>query len=51
MQGNTALHYLYEYKHAPLAEYLKNKGAIDTIPNALGLTCYEGLSKDHMEAL
>lgn len=46
MNGNTALHYLYEYKHVELAEYLKTKGAGDTIQNAAGLTCYEGLSAD-----
>ncbi|GLD98195.1 hypothetical protein PINS_up015745 [Pythium insidiosum] len=51
MNGNTALHYLVEYKHLELAEYLKTKGASDTIQNAAGLTCYEGLSIDQVEAL
>lgn len=49
MNGNTGLHYLIEYKHAELAEYLKSKGASDTIQNASGLTCYEGLSADALD--
>ncbi|RLN89142.1 hypothetical protein BBJ28_00012051 [Nothophytophthora sp. Chile5] len=46
LSGNTALHYLYEYRHVALAEYLKAKGAQDATPNSAGLTCYEGLSQD-----
>lgn len=34
-----------------LAEYIKSKGAQDTIQNAMGLTCYEGLSTEQVEAL
>ncbi|KAL7540827.1 hypothetical protein ACHAXR_011085 [Thalassiosira sp. AJA248-18] len=41
--GNSALHYLYEYKHTSLAEYLIRKGADDSIKNGEGLTVYEGL--------
>ncbi|TYZ58648.1 hypothetical protein PybrP1_009235 [[Pythium] brassicae (nom. inval.)] len=49
MNGNTGLHYLVEYKHAALAEYIKRKGASDTLQNASGLTCYEGLSADALD--
>lgn len=42
--GCTALHYLYEYGHDRLAEYLLSKGASDEIINKAGLTVYEGLS-------
>ena len=41
--GCTALHYLYEYGHDRLAEYLLSKGASDEIINKAGLTVYEGL--------
>ena len=41
--GNTALHYLYEYKFIPLAEYLVRKGADDSIKNGVFRSCYEGL--------
>lgn len=51
LNGNTALHYLVEYKHAELAEYVKGKGADDTVANGAGLTCYEGLSVDQVAAL
>ena len=49
--GNTGLHYLYEYNHVDLAEYLLQKGADDSFLNADGLTCYEGVSRDNLEAL
>ncbi|KAE9324708.1 hypothetical protein PF008_g17049 [Phytophthora fragariae] len=51
LNGNTALHYLYAYKHQDLAEYLKSKGAVDTTQNAAGLTCYEGLSKTDVDSI
>ena len=44
--GNTGLHYLYEYDHRVLAEYLIEKGADDKILNVDGLTCYEGLNHE-----
>ena len=47
--GCTALHYLYEYGHDRLAEYLLSKGASDEVINKAGLTCYEGLSPDSDE--
>ena len=34
-----------------LGEYLKTKGADDTITNADGLTCYEGLTIDDVTAI
>jgi hypothetical protein len=43
-KGNTALHYCFSYQYIPLGEYLISKGARDTIVNAFGLTCYEGVS-------
>ncbi|EQC29502.1 hypothetical protein SDRG_12750 [Saprolegnia diclina VS20] len=50
-RGNTGLHYCYEYKWTELAEYLKEKGVRDDIPNADGLMCYEGISSEHLAAL
>lgn len=44
--GNSSLHYLYEYKHTSLAEYLIEKGANDGMKNGLGRTCYEGIGAD-----
>ena len=44
--GCTVLHYAQEYKHAELADYLAQKGADDSLLNAEGLTCYEGLHAD-----
>lgn len=51
VNGNTALHYLVAYKHTALAEYLRAKGADDTLTNAAGLTCYEGLSQSQVDAI
>jgi len=51
MAGNTALHFCYVKGQADLAEYLKSKGADDTIINADGLTCYEGISLDSMKQM
>ena len=42
-QGNSVLHYCYEYNHVQLAEYLQGKGADDSLLNKNGQTCYEGL--------
>ncbi len=47
--GNTALHYLYEYDHVVLAEYLLRKGADDSILNSQGLTPYEGAHREHLD--
>ena len=44
------MHYCYEYGKEELAEYLKEKGADDSIANAEGVTCYEGLTMDEVNA-
>ena len=44
LDGNTVLHFCYFYNYEELAEYLKSKGADDSLLNADGLTCYEGLN-------
>jgi len=44
--GNTVLHYCYAYSQFELGEYLKNKGADDSILNADEMTCYEGLNEE-----
>ena len=41
--GNSALHYLNEYNHTNLADWLVRKGADDTLKNVEGLTAYEGV--------
>jgi hypothetical protein len=48
LAGNTPLHYCYAYSQIALGEYLKSKGADDSILNVDGLTCYEGLSRESM---
>lgn len=49
--GHTVLHYAYAYGFTDLAEYLKSKGADDTILSADGLTCYEGLSLAELDVV
>lgn len=49
LTGNTALHYCYAYSQYELGEYLKKKGADDSILNADGMTCYEGLSAEALK--
>lgn len=51
LHGNTALHYCFQYSFNKLAEYLIAKGANDAILNKDGLTCYEGLNADLVEAI
>ncbi|CAM9295450.1 unnamed protein product [Ectocarpus sp. 13 AM-2016] len=57
MDGNTVLHFCYSHGHqarkngtaaADLANYLKTKGADDSLLNSEGLTCYEGLQADQV---
>ena len=50
-RGNTILHYAFYYNYEELGEYLISKGADDTIVNADGLTCYEGLDKEVLQQL
>jgi len=49
LSGNTALHYCYAYSQFALGEYLKSKGANDSILNIDKMTCYEGLSSDALK--
>ena len=43
LQGNTALHFCFNYGYINLGHYLVSKGARDTIQNVFGLSCYEGI--------
>ena len=49
--GGDELHYAYAYGFEDIAEYLKSKGADDRPKNSDGLTCYEGLSMQEIEAI
>ncbi|CAM9103081.1 unnamed protein product, partial [Discosporangium mesarthrocarpum] len=49
--GQTPLHYAYGYGFESLGEYLISKGCDDSITNADGLTCYEGLNHDELNKL
>ena len=49
--GNTPLHYAFEYNFKELGDYLISKGADPTMQNGQGLTCYEGLTMDDLDAL
>jgi len=49
--GSTALHFLFAYRHQELGEYMLGKGADNSILNAEGLTCYEGLHKDTVDEI
>ena len=40
-KGDTAMHYCYKFNYKELGEYLKSKGADDSIRNSKGQTCYE----------
>jgi ankyrin repeat protein len=51
LNGNTILHYAYEYNFEELAEYMKDKGADDSLLNAEGLTCYEGLVRKSVDEI
>lgn len=45
------LHYAYAYGFEDMATYMMEKGADDSLVNADGLTCYEGLSLEEVEAI
>ena len=49
-KGQTALHYCHRYSFTGLVALLEQFGAEDTIQNAAGLTCYEGLTADDLHA-
>jgi hypothetical protein len=44
LAGQTPLHFSFAYGYEDLGNYLISKGADDSITNAEGLTCYEGIS-------
>ena len=50
-RGNSALHFCYAFGHTELGQYLISKGADDSIRNADGLTCFEGLSISSLSSL
>ena len=51
LQGQTVLHYCFAYGFEDLATYFLSKGSDDSLMNVDGLTCYEGLNSDSMDAL
>jgi len=51
LSGNTALHYCFQYSFEKLVDYLIAKGADDSITNKDNLTCYEGLTKELVDAI
>lgn len=48
-EGQTALHFLFNYHYQELGAYLISKGADDTICNHFGYNCYEQLRPDNKE--
>ena len=40
-RGDSAMHLCFKFNYRELGEYLKSKGADDTIRNAKGQNCYE----------
>ncbi|CAM9631266.1 unnamed protein product, partial [Pylaiella littoralis] len=51
LDGNTVLHFCYSQgrqARCDLADYLKAKGADDSLLNSEGCTCYEGLQADRV---
>jgi hypothetical protein len=51
LAGQTVLHYAYGYGFQELFEYFISKGADDSMKNADGLTCYEGLDMKDVSAI
>jgi hypothetical protein len=49
--GQTPLHYAFAYGYDELGQYLIRKGGDDSIRNKDGLTCYEGLEVEDIQAL
>jgi ankyrin repeat protein len=45
-QGQTPLHFCFSFQFDQLGAYLIEKGALDTIKNFFGWTCYDGLRPD-----
>ena len=51
LAGNTPLHFCFAYGFEDLGEYLMDKGGDDSVVNADGLTCYEGLNMESVEQI
>ena len=51
LNGQGVLHFAYAYGFDDLATYCIQKGADDSLRNADGLTCYEGLSMAEVEGI
>ena len=49
-KGQTALHYCHKYQFTDLVRLLEQFSADDTVQNAAGLTCYEGLTAADLDA-
>ena len=49
LNGQSVLHYCFAYGFEDLAQYFMDKGADDSLVNADGLTCYEGLNLEDVE--
>jgi hypothetical protein len=51
LNGQTALHFAYGYGYADQGDYLRGKGADDSVVNGEHLTCYEGLGAQELSML
>ncbi|ETV96995.1 hypothetical protein H310_09843 [Aphanomyces invadans] len=51
LNGQTVLHYTHAYGFHDLMEYMMEKGAKDDVVNKDGLTCYEGLNAEAVDAI
>lgn len=51
LTGQTVLHYSHSYGFMELFQYLMSKGADDSLRNADGLTCYEGLDMNDVQQI
>jgi hypothetical protein len=51
LAGQTVLHFSQAYGFTELFDYFMSKGADDSLMNADGLTCYEGLGADDVAAI
>ncbi|RHZ24426.1 hypothetical protein DYB26_006666 [Aphanomyces astaci] len=51
LNGQTVLHYAHAYGFHDLMEYMMEKGAKDDVLNKDGLTCYEGLNAEAVDAI
>ena len=49
LEGQTPLHFLFNYHYTDLGSYLISKGADDSICNHFGYSCYEGLRPANKE--